>query len=61
MSPQFDVLEREIERLEAKFRESTEELRALRDKFRLAARAEAEIKAEIREIKVGRGEAIVVQ
>ncbi|MBI3548602.1 MAG: hypothetical protein HY078_06065 [Elusimicrobia bacterium] len=49
-----DPLEREIARLEEKFREATDELRHLRENFKLsraAHAAEKEIKAEIAEIK----------
>ncbi|MBI4345253.1 MAG: phosphatase PAP2 family protein [Elusimicrobia bacterium] len=35
MAPQLEVLEREIARLEAKFRESTDELTRLRERFKL--------------------------
>lgn len=49
--PRLEFLEREIARLEAKFRESTEELKTLRERFRLVALAEREIKAEIAEIR----------
>lgn len=49
-----DPLDREIARLEEKFREATEELRHLRQRFKISAAAHAaekELKAEIAEIK----------
>ena len=51
MTPQPDRFEREIERLELRVRESAEELRALRERWR--ARARAEVRAEIEEIRGG--------
>ncbi len=48
MSPELDVLEREFARLEARFRETTEELARLRKRFKLAAAARAEL-AEIKD------------
>lgn len=49
--PKYDFLDREIARLEAKFRETTEDLQKIRLHLRLAERAKAEVKAEIAEIQ----------
>ncbi|MBI5202704.1 MAG: phosphatase PAP2 family protein [Elusimicrobia bacterium] len=43
MAPQLEALEREIARLEAKFRESTDELTRLRKRFKLAAAVAEEV------------------
>lgn len=48
MPPQLKALQREIARLEARVRESAEDLRALRERFDLAEVAEAEL-AEIKD------------
>jgi hypothetical protein len=47
----FDELASDIERLERRFRESAEEMRTLRTRFRFAERARAEVKAEVAEIR----------